>query len=45
MTILNEMSPETWQAARAEMAAALLAYATTDGWEAPTELLLVAGAR
>lgn len=45
MTILDRLSPDTWQAARAEMAAALSAYATSDGWEAPTELLLVAGAR
>ncbi|HXH16399.1 MAG TPA: class I SAM-dependent methyltransferase [Sphingomonas sp.] len=45
MTILDGMSPDTWQAVQAEMAAALSAYATTDGWEAPTELLLVAGAR
>ncbi len=45
MTILDRMSPDIWRAARAEMAAALSAYATVDGWEAPTELLLAAGAR
>lgn len=45
MIILDAMSPDTWQAARAEMVAALSVYATADGWEAPTELLLVAGAR
>jgi SAM-dependent methyltransferase len=45
MTILEGLDQAARQAARAEMAAALSAYAGADGWEAPTELLLAAGAR
>jgi SAM-dependent methyltransferase len=45
MAILDRIEPTARQAAWAEIGEALLPFAGTDFWEAPTELLLVSGAR
>ncbi len=45
VTILGRIDESSRQAAWDEIAEALAGFASSDGWEAPTELLLAAGAR